>query len=197
MIVDFETGGLDPETCPVVQLAALVIDSRSLDIFSDGIFSSMINPDNPEDIKDEALDKNKKTREEISKAPAQKIVWDQFTKFVDKFRKDKTKWGLPILAGHNIENYDKIILNRLCKQYNSKPIIHPIHSLDTLKLCFYWFESSAYVEKYNLDYLRTKLKFSNKSISESHDALSDCYDTYDILKRFINLSRNITPKIKF
>jgi DNA polymerase III epsilon subunit-like protein len=193
MIMDFETGDRDPYTCPVIQLAAIVIHPRTLEIHENGIFESMIRPPNLDEIKQDALDVNKKSIEEIKAAPDQDVVWKNFVQFVNKFKTEQSDWGLPILAGHNIIGFDKIIIDRLCKQYKTK-ICHPFNIIDTISLSFYWFESRADVSRYSLDYLRDKFGLSREA---AHDAKKDCLDTLEILTRYLKLARNISPKLKF
>ena len=52
IILDLETGDRDPQKCPLIQIAALAVEPRSLQIYPDGEFSAYCCPTNFDDIKD-------------------------------------------------------------------------------------------------------------------------------------------------
>ena len=124
-VFDFETGSRNPNTTQPIQIAAVMIHGRKLTVQPNGYFESLIKPLKDEDaiaagvdtLEDEALAINKKTKSELSKAPHPKTVWHRFNKYIEKFNFKKSSWTAPIAAGHNIENFDMIIAERLCKEY--------------------------------------------------------------------------------
>lgn len=200
IILDFETGDKVPETAPVIQIAALAVEPKSLQIYPGGIFNGFCCPDNFDDIQDGALGVIKKTREEIKAFPAQKLMWTNFTNWIDGFKiSPKDEWDFPIFTGQNILNFDRIIMQRLCKQYKTRYPFHPTVMMDTYQLMFYWFERRMDVRKYNMDYIRTRIDLPDreKSKTGAHDALQDCYDILELFRKFMNISRNVAPKIKF
>lgn len=195
LVLDFETGDKNPYTCPVIQIAALAVNPATLEVYDDGKFDSLINPPDFDNIKDEALLVNNKKRDDIKAAPEQAVIMSKFHEFVLRYKVEKSNWGLPILAGHNIASFDRIILDRLAKLYKVE-YVHPNLMLDTYQLSFYWFERRGDVQKYNLDYLRSKFSV-NAAKTGAHDALTDCYDTLNILQKYMKLSRNISAKLQF
>ena len=121
---DFETTGKDPTTCQPIQLAAVVIHGRKLEIQPNSLFSSFIQPiwNDEECVKcglkpyDPAETKKftgiEKT--DLDGAPTLRTVWEQFQQYVKKYNPKKSKWGAPLKAGMNIDRYDNIIVDRIC-----------------------------------------------------------------------------------
>ena len=116
IVFDFETGGRNPHTCQVTQIAALAIDGRNFRL--KGEFNSEIWAETDDDkaikkglgpIEDGALKVTGKTREGIAQAPKPKAVWKKFCAFVDKYNWKGTSFFAPIPAGYNILGYDMII----------------------------------------------------------------------------------------
>lgn len=194
-VIDLETTDVNPNTCGIIQLSCVIADPRTFEPYNDGIFDTLVRP-NQLKFNDEALEVNKRTREEIEAAPQEKIVWASFIHFMLKFSKGSGEWDMPIMAGHNIANFDRIILNRMIDKYKCKALFHPVYMIDTMQLSWYWFESREDIEKYGLDYWRHKLKLGADSINKSHDSLQDCHDTLDLLRRYMKLSRIAAPKLQ-
>ena len=154
IVFDFETGGRDPNTCQVTQLAALAIDGRSFKL--KGTFDSEIWAEIDDDeavkkglapLEEGALKVTGKTREQISKAPKPKIVWEKFCAFVNKYNWKGTSFFAPIPAGYNILGYDMIIIDRLCKQYGPwdeqrkrQKLFHQIYKIDMMDNYWMWTE---------------------------------------------------------
>jgi len=132
VFLDFETTSVSPFRCQPIQLAAIVIDGRKLEIREDSVFNSYIRPIFDEDeCKNLDLDPMVPeittltgiTVETLQEAPSVQAVWEQFAQYVNKFNAKKSKWGAPIKAGMNIWRYDIHIINRLCgghSQYKSE-----------------------------------------------------------------------------
>ena len=198
---DFETGGLDTQTCPVIQVAAIAIDARSLDPIPGAEFKSMIQPMTEKEfnaIEDGALAVNKKTREEIKAAPLESLVWQQFTEFVLKY---KTNDGNPIPAGQNIKGFDLPISHRLCKKHgpwnkkkNQQTLWNWRNHIDLIDYTFAWFENSNDLPNNKLDTLRP---YFGLSLEGSHDALKDVQDCWAILGKFLKLHRYLAPRVSF
>lgn len=194
-MLDLETTSEDPNKCGIIQLACLIVDPRTFEPYNDGVFNTLVRP-NEVTITEKALEITRRTMEEINAAPQEKIVWASFVNFMCKFAKGKTEWDMPIMAGHNIANFDRIIINRMTEKYKSKALFHPVYMIDTMQLSWYWFESREDIEKYGLDYWRHKLNLSAESTNKSHDALQDCHDTLDLFRRYMKLSRMAAPKLQ-
>jgi DNA polymerase III epsilon subunit-like protein len=201
IVFDFETGGIDPLYHEPIQIAAMAFDPRKLEPYPDGIFSSMMRPPGKvEDWKIEkaALDINKKTIQEIEAAPAREEVWRQFCLFVNRFNKKNSIWTAPIACGQNIKNFDLIIAERLCLDYNilnseKKPkLFNGRNSVDLVDITFLWFENEDKPINRKMDTLR---EFFNMPTEGAHDALVDVKQTAELIFRFIRLHRRLTKTI--
>lgn len=211
---DFETGSRKGHSTQPIQLAAVMIHARKLEIIPNSEFNTMIYAEsNPEEcakagldvIEDEALAVNKKTREEVSKAPTLKAVWPQFIDYVNNYNYRKNNWSAPILAGFNNNGFDDIILDRICgphgwnlgpwdKERNKNSLFHPIYNIDLFKILWGWFENTDEPKKLNMDSIRDFLGISSEG---AHDALVDVKQGADILCRFLRLQRMLSTKVNW
>ena len=218
IVYDFETGGKKKNVSQPIQIAAIALDPKKLEVLEGGVFESLMKPILDDDeaielglepLQDKALDINHKTREELAKAPKTAVVWDAFGKWVKTFNPKGNKWGRPVKAGFNNFKFDDIIVDRLCGQepyklgpyddeYGQEDMFHPIHAIDVMKLCWYWFESiDLPMRGMSMDALR---EYFGMQSENAHDALVDVVDTAEILVRFLKLSRychNGLPKPDF
>lgn len=121
-VIDFETTGVNPYTCQPIQLAAVMIHGRKLEIHPNSEFCSYIRPIFDEQeckkygldpVSQEVLDKTGIKMSDIESAPSLRSVWKQFCEYVNKYNPKKSKWGAPIKAGMNFDRYDSIIIDRI------------------------------------------------------------------------------------
>ena len=122
IVYDFETTGVNPRRCQPIQLGAVAVHGRKLEIHKDSGFCSYIKPifdlkeceaKGLDPISDEVFQKTGIKMEDIKDAPSLKTVWGQFVQYVDRFNYKKGKWGAPVKAGMNIRSYDNIIVDRI------------------------------------------------------------------------------------
>ena len=210
-VFDFETDGRDVQTLSPVQLAAVIVDPRKLELKNKAEFNSFMKPDGID--KKDYVDKNRATIEwhanirgcsvdEIldlwKNAPPQKIVWANFIEFLSKFHKEgqrKTKFSAPIACGYNIHSFDLQIVKRLCaKHCKSKEIFHPRDKIDLMHWMFPWFENSTEVTSYSMDNMR---EYFGISTANAHDALKDVKDAANLLCRFLRLHRRTAKTVRF
>ena len=210
-IFDFETDGRDVETLNPVQIAAVIVDPRKLELIKNAEFNSFMRPEGI-DSKN-YVDKNRATIEWHAKvrgcevdeildlwknAPPQKIVWENFVEFLAKFHKTgqkKTKFSAPIACGYNIHKFDLPIAKRLCdKHCKSKAIFHPRDVIDLMHWMFPWFENSTDVTSYSMDNMR---EYFGISTANAHDALKDVKDGAHLLCRFLRLHRRTAKSVRF
>lgn len=196
--------------CQPTQIAAIAIHARKLTVQPGGIFESNIRCIVDDEkaiaagfdpIEEGALEVTRKTREQISKGPSPKVVWQKFAQFCDKFNFNKTSFSAPIAAGYNINSYDMPIVQRMCEMYGPvdektgrQKLFNQIFTIDLMQHIYCWFENNADVKGYSMDYLRDYFGMSKE---KSHDALQDVKDTANILIRFLVMQRNLSKKIKF
>lgn len=207
IVFDFETTGVDPHTCQPVQLAAVAINSKTLEIKPNSEFKSDIQPIDFNTIAEDNIKFHAKNRkcgsEDIiarwKAAPQPQHVFDQFFKYVHNQNWKKTKWWAPVAAGHNILRFDMIILDRMLKEYGHDKdyFFHPRDCLDTMFMCLHWFESLDEPKSYSWDNLRPFFGFSEASKENAHDALQDVYDTAALLVRFLKLHRRYAEQVNF
>jgi DNA polymerase III epsilon subunit-like protein len=205
VIFDLETSDKDPFTCYALEISALAIDNHTLEIIDGGIFESRMRPPLTDEqildingpIKDEALAVNGIKRKEILDAPKESLVWTNFINYTKSYTTGRAPWGNPVAIGHNIRKFDDIIVNRLCETYNTKYPFHPRDYIDTLNMMYLWLESVEGIDKYGMDSLRAFLGLDNADKGSSHTAGRDCYDTYEIFRRFLGWMRKLAKKAKF
>jgi DNA polymerase III alpha subunit (gram-positive type) len=202
IVFDFETGGLDTETCPLLELAAVAIDAKSLDVIPNSTFHSFIKPNKDEEklISKEALDKNKISPSDWENSPYLPDVWKSFVKYVQQYNVPGKKFmNQPIACGQNIINFDMKIIERLCKKYGqwdskwcNQTLFYNMIKFDTLNLMFTYFEGCQDgPEKYGMDSLR---KYFGISAEGAHRADKDVFDTAEIMCRFLKFQRMVTNK---
>lgn len=215
-VYDFETGGRNVIRSQPIQLAAAILDPKTLQVVDGGTFESLIKPIPDKDcekyglepIQDEALQVNKKDRKELKKAPEAQIVWELFTNWINNFNVGKNEWGLPVRCGYNIVNFDDYFVRRLCcgnmigekEPYKFGPandygpsIFHPIYLFDVMLMMVGWFENKyePNLKSFSMDNLR---KFTGMESENAHDALQDVYDTAELLNRLLNMQRHFMEK---
>lgn len=199
LIFDLETSHSDPESCHILQMSALAVDASVADlpILEGGQFNVFMRPDltdeqimDPEIIKKGALDKNGIQREDILNFPSEKQSWQRFVQFCNLHSKNKTM----IPCGYNIINFDNIIVERYRKKYNTKKLWHNIAHVDLLQEMYLWLENVDEVKALSLDYLREYMGLDNTQYGATHNALRDCYDCYEMVKRIIQWRRQLIWK---
>jgi DNA polymerase III epsilon subunit-like protein len=210
-VFDFETDGTNVDTLNPVQLAAVIVDPRKLELVKGGEFNSFIKPETFDEP--DYYDKNRSTIEWHANirdcsvkdimtlwenSPSQKSVWANFISFLDKFHmtgKRKSKFTAPIACGYNILGFDMPIIKRLSKKHSKgKEVFHPRDKIDLMHWMFPWFENSDEVSSFSMDNMR---QYFGMSKAGAHDALKDVCDTAELFCRFQNLHRRTAKKVRF
>jgi DNA polymerase III epsilon subunit-like protein len=206
---DYETGSKNCNKCQPLQLAAVAIDSRRLEIIPESVFCSYIKPEFDDKVaeqlgfdalQDEALKKNNITREQLKDAPQPKVVWKQYTDYLANYNIKGIGggvWDNPIVAGFNNINFDDIIDERMCNLYGPKlddyggmTIYHPVIRLDAQMLVTSMFNNFRLspTNKYSMDAVREYFGYKSEN---AHDAKVDVLQGADLLLRFLKLFRNL------
>lgn len=200
IVFDFETGSLDINKCEVIQVAAMAIDRKNLEPINDAVFETLIKPRDFNNLQDEALAVNKKTREELKNAPSLEVVWKKFVNFLSMFNAGKGNMTAPIPAGKNIRHFDMPIFQRICSELGyvdkngNQNLFNRRNMYDLDEIMMLWFDNTSVLPNYKMDTLRD---FFGMSKANAHDALTDVIQTSDVILHFLKLHRNIFPKIKF
>lgn len=196
IVWDTETGGVNPESCEVLQIAAIAINPRTLKLIEGSEFNRYVKPKDWNNVEEGALKVNNLTKDFIDENGFElKTAWNDFVSYLQSFNKKKSFYTAPIPCGANIRNFDMIIFERLCKEFNSpKDLFFKRNSIDTLDLCFLWFESLSEPAKYNMDTLRDFFGIDKQG---AHNAITDCKQCADIICRFLKFHRSIASIDKF
>tara|TARA_Y100000310_G_scaffold110687_1_gene109118 strand:- start:96 stop:767 length:672 start_codon:yes stop_codon:yes gene_type:complete len=210
-VFDFETDGVDIDSLNPVQLAAVIIDPRKLEVIDGAEFSSFIRPadfdsasyfsDHKSTIEWHARVRNCTVEEVLDlwkNAPAQDTVWVSFLEFLKRFHapgKRKSKFTAPVSCGMNILGFDLPIVNRLNAKHNGgKEIFHPRDKIDLMHWFFPWFENNEEVNSFSMDNMR---EYFGMSTANAHDAIKDVTDTAELCIRFLKLYRKISKTVSF
>lgn len=212
--LDFETSSPFAHTTQPLELAAVAIHSRSLDIIPGSEFCSLIRPSNIDEVQDGALKVNKiccgpeKTgglayveERDCLKAPPLDVVWKQFSEYVRQYNYKKNSFTAPILCGYNVLNFDKIIVDRICKERGqwdderqANTLFSNFRTLDLMDLVWYHFEDSSNVPNIKLT---TICELVGMEVAGAHEALQDVRNTAQLITRFMNLIRRTSKKVKW
>lgn len=211
VVFDFETDSPDPHSCNPVQLAAMVINGRTLEIVPNETFCSDMKPEGIDDLEQYTSDKKRMstvrwhadilncTTDDVLQrwqdAPAQRHVWSQFSSFVNRFNSKGTRWSAPIAGGMNIKNFDLIITDRLNEKYGIKTMFWPRDKVDLLECFFYWLtDKEGAPSQHKMDVMRPYFGLTSDG---AHDALKDVKDCVLLIQKFLRLHRTLAQSIQF
>lgn len=208
---DFECDSPDPDTCNPVELAAVPIDPRSLEIHKDKAFNAIIRPDDID--KDEYFTEDRQktikwhaetqgmTEEEVvtrwKTGKAEKVVWKNFCKYCAAYNIDKRagQWYTePIPVGYNIIGYDIPIAKRLAEKHKTKMPFSTVNKVDMQDNMFMWLENLDEPNNYKMDTLREWLAMPK---SKAHEAFADVLDEAMLFTRFLKFHRRQARADKF
>lgn len=209
LVFDFETAGalshgphgLDAGKVHPIQIACVALHPRKLTVIPGSEFESMMRPPAGAKLNPKALEVNKKTPEQVWAAPETPVVWERFAAHVRKFNpKGASPFSAPIPCGKNIRNFDLPIVQWLCEQHGPtdkagrQSLFHNRIQLDLEDFLWTWFENSEDLANYAMDTVRPFFGLSNEN---SHDALVDVKQTALLVRLFLQLHRNLHPKVQF
>jgi DNA polymerase III epsilon subunit-like protein len=211
-VFDLETGGgEDAAKCQVTQLSAIIINPRSLRVEAGGIFDSEICPIFDDDkaieaglnpVQQEALDVTRKTKEQLLKAPPEKIVWEKFKQFIKRFNMKNSVYTAPVPVGYNIVNYDMPIINRLCLKYgptakDKQSIFNQVYKIDLLDYFMMMTENSTDVTSRKLVDMMSFMGMPAHLKENAHNGLHDVKCTANIFIKLMHYQRAITLKTDY
>lgn len=210
IVFDFETDGLDTKTCTPVQIAAMAVDLRNLEIVSGSEFNIAVRPDKlklGKEYYDHADHKRTiKWHADIWKKPVEEILetwkrgipekdaWGMFVDYTKKYRFGNAYDQTPISGGQNIKEYDLKICETMKERHKGVFPFSKTGNVDLMDLTALWFMfSSSPPKNLKLDTLRDYFGMSKEN---AHDALQDVKDCTKLILKFLTLHRNITPQIE-
>lgn len=191
-----------------------MIDGRTKKIIPDSEFNSLIQPvfdaEKCEELGldppcQEAYDITGQTEEMLKKAPPLKLVWGNFTDYVNRYSSGKSKWDSVILCGFNSDGYDAEIIRRIAgckpwafgpfdKEFRECTLFHPARRIDIMQDIGRWLAHDKSVFSISMDSMRKYFGISNEG---AHNALVDVKQGAAILEKFLALYDHLGPKIKF
>lgn len=212
MFLDFETTGVNPLTCQPVQLAAVVIDGKKLEIIEGSEFQTLIRPEFDEvtcaskrldPLTDGSIRVHGKTADILANAPTVKVAWNMFVEYVKAWNPKGGKWDAPIMAGYNVMNYDAKIINRLAtiEPYKFGPVdnkgectlFNPRLQWDLIHDVQRWTHFNPEITSVSFDNIR---KYTGMSSDNAHDAMQDVRQGALFLCKFLNMYKKMTPNLK-
>lgn len=211
IVYDYETGGKDPKTCQLTQIAAIVLNPRTLRVEPNGIFNSEVQPIFDEEkaiaagygpVEDEALRITRKTKDQLMLAPPLKVVWSKFTQFVHRFNPTKSAYKAPIPVGYNIINYDNIITDRMCQlmgpTYKEKQsLISSLYAFDLLHMFMGYTDNNPAIQSRKLGDCMDWMGIDKVNQENAHDALVDVKNCANIFVKLLSLQREISKQTNF
>lgn len=210
IVYDFETGSLNPHTTQPLELAAIAVCPRTLEIIPDSLFHSRIKPLSDsqakkkglDTIQKSALDKNKLDLEELKQWPDEKTVWQSFVNYTYQWNVQKDSWNSLISVGFNIDKFDCHIIDRLAKTYGPwddkkswQKVFNPIESIDIKKFLFQINENNPEIDSNSMDAVRKWLGKPESGFE--HRADEDVKDIAHVFMKCQKLIRYWSSKTVF
>jgi DNA polymerase III epsilon subunit-like protein len=213
--LDLETTSPSPRRTQIVQIAAVVIHSRTLEIKPNSEFNSLVQPSfdsgfceehDLDLLQDGAVKVHGKTEAMLKKAPSLKSVWANFIDYVNEYNYKGTNWTAPIAMGYNSKSFDFPILDRVMlddpwgygpsnKQGDRQDLFNKYYSVDVMDMMFNLFENDKNVNKLSADALvRGHMGYSK---GQAHDAMGDVMMTAELFCKTQRDIRGFAKKKKF
>ena len=214
IVYDLETDGPDPTTANPVEIAAVPVNPRTLEIKMDDTFEVTVKP--PGIDKDayfttgvqKTIDWHASTRgcssDDIvstwKKGKSQKVAMKNFCSYLQKYHIEKDPvrriyFTEPAYSGYNVDGFDDIIIRNMCTKHKLDYPFAKMGNMDLLNYITYWFENMPEPENYKMYTL--KEFFGLQSHGQAHSAISDVVDTAKILVRFLKFARRQVSVDKF
>lgn len=208
IVYDFETDGLDTDSCNPVEIGAIAIDLRNLEIVENSEFQVNVCPDQinePDYIKNNYrtikwhADLNKTTPAKIvegwkTNGIKESTAWKSFIDYCKKYKIGTGFSQTPICGGQNILDFDIPIARRLCSKHKVQYPFSNKETFDLLKITPLWFMFSKSPPKnYKLDTLR---EYFSLSTDGAHTAIHDVRQCAQLLIMFLKLHKTLTPRIE-
>lgn len=209
-----------------MQICAIVIDPRRLEIVPGGEFKSFMKPPttfeaidpktktvakfdyipHPKSLEFHAKVRGCTTEEVLLKwnsAPSQKAVWEGFMKFCERFHGDtkrKSASTFPVLVGWNNISYDNPIFDRMCERfgYTDKSGSQNVRrENNTIDLMTMWKTWTENNPDIEDARFDTARKYLGMKLEGGHDAIKDVHDGAALFIRLMKLQRYCASKTTF
>lgn len=207
IVFDFETDSKNCQEANIIQIGAVGIDLRNLEIDDATELNIMVCPDdvNRQDYYEthagtinwhaERLNKNPQDFiEGLKTGMKEKDAWTEFLNYCKDLSPGQSYNQMPIAAGHNIRGFDLPICERYKDKYNTRYPFMKRDVLDSMELMAPWLMFASKAPK-NLK-LGTLCEFFELEADGLHDALFDVRQTAKIVQRFLKFYQYIVPRVK-
>lgn len=208
IVFDYETDWSPDkiDALGIVQIAAVPVDLRNLDILSDEIFNIDVRPDDIEaegyteahasTIDWHSKQQNVSSEEVLNRWRAgvpEKDAWEEFYKYVKGYSKGGKFDQAPIAGGQNIRGFDLPITERFNLKHSKRIPFAKREVFDLMDMSSVWFMfSSDRPKSISLDSLRD---FFGISKIGAHDAKKDVVDCALLIKKFLTIYEKIAPRL--
>lgn len=185
IIMDFETGGFEPDTHAICEYAGIVVEPVNLEIVDRLQF--YVQPYEMEYTKEaekvHKISQAKLKKEGIKFEAGMKAIMNQFDRYKTGGRGDR---GYPVIVGHNVAFDIRFLdFNFEVMEWNIYDYIKPYHE-DTMHLARMAWQLDKDLAL-SLGAVCNKLGIS---LDNAHNAMNDVLATYEIFKHFVNVLRN-------
>jgi DNA polymerase III epsilon subunit-like protein len=207
IVFDYETDHLDTNLANPVQIGAVAIDLRNLEIDANSEFNVIVCPDDID--KDDYLERHSSTiafhaklnscsNDEVmdnwkKNGISERVAWNEFINYCKDYQIGSSYKNIPIAAGQNIRKFDLPITENLVSKYNTRYPFARREVFDLLDMTPLWFMFSKSPPP-NLK-LETVGKYFGLDVTGAHDALFDVKLTAQLIVKFLKLYQNVTAKV--
>lgn len=170
LVLDFETTGLDPTEHEPTQVAALLLDDSLRELAA---FATLIRPQRPETVTEEALAIQGRTLEDFIHAMEPPQAFGLLADYVGTLSEP------PVVVGHNI-GFDLDFL-RACEDRLGLKVPRRMDFIDTVHVARVHLQARELTADARLETLTAYYGLPH----EAHDALGDVRATAQVLSRFL------------
>jgi len=183
-LYDCETGGLDPKTAQITEIALINFDLRNFKVNWE--YQTYIKPYGGLEIDEKSMAKSGVTMKDVENGKESSEVVKDLIKLFEESNKQQTERGRTITAGHNVISFDSKFLETLFKvnkQDVYKYINREIHDtiIDARKV---WGGEEDGIN------LTACCKRIGVRLIGAHNAMNDVRATFELYKYFTNRMRN-------
>lgn len=188
---DLETGGLDENKNPIIELAFIaILRDKQGNLYIDEAlsFNSLVLPyDKKLVIEEEALKVNKITLEVLKeKGNKAETIIEVLLEMIGELNPTKNEKYKPILVGHNIDSFDKKFLKhflKVCKAPDLETLFDS-STIDTYKISKLIFEGADKIDSLKLENV---CRYFDIKMKNSHRAYDDAFANAQLFIKFQNL----------
>jgi DNA polymerase III epsilon subunit-like protein len=194
---DLETGGLDPQNHPIIQLAAVAVDDR-LQILKEIEIKVEFDLRKADP---QALEMNRYSRDVWAAEAYHPLAAEaNFSRFLSEFadvemvsQKSGKLYKVAQLIGHNSDSFDGPFLQAWYKRLR-KFLPAAFRTLCTYQKALHHFQDRPHLPRPENFKLEGLCKYFGVELSGAHDALADCRATVGLYRALRSAEARIPPE---